>query len=296
MENSDTKSKKIPKVSVIVPVCNAGAGLQRTLESLSAQRLDEFEVICIDNASTDDSAAILQRHAARDPRLRIITCTTPGSRGGARNAGMLAARGHYLFFVNPGDVIDSNCCRWLYDAADRFKADMACCSLRRERPSRASWAVHYTEERWCADLASRYEAANCPPVVDVVNKIFRRSWIKRWRYQFPDRSDYEDVVFVMRALATANRLVVVPEILYCQADRGEPAGRHRRREMEQARYEALHDFVRFADRAGVPLTSDQRLILVRSYRLFGWKLLTEKEFGPYRAWYLFDFIPIWRTV
>ena len=80
-------------ISIIIPVYNAGPWLGRCLDSVIAQSYRDFECICIDDGSVDDSARILAQYAGRDPRIRIISF--PENRGvcAARNAGMDSARG-----------------------------------------------------------------------------------------------------------------------------------------------------------------------------------------------------------
>ena len=66
------------KVSVIIPVYNAGHYLETCLDSVCAQAIRGLEIICIDDGSTDDSYTILKRYAQRDDRIRIIPCSSFG--------------------------------------------------------------------------------------------------------------------------------------------------------------------------------------------------------------------------
>ena len=93
-------------VSIIIPVYNSGPWLGRCLDSVIAQSYRDFECICIDDCSVDDSARILERFAERDPRIRIIRF--PENRGvcAARNAGIDSARGDYVYFIDSDDWID----------------------------------------------------------------------------------------------------------------------------------------------------------------------------------------------
>ena len=94
------------KISIIIPVYNSGPWLGRCLDSVIAQSYRDFECICIDDGSRDDSARILAEYAGRDPRIRVIRF--PENRGvcAARNAGMDSARGDYLYFMDSDDWID----------------------------------------------------------------------------------------------------------------------------------------------------------------------------------------------
>ena len=81
-----------PKVSVIIPVYNTKALLDRCLESVVAQRLSDIEIICVDDGSTDGSGALLDRWAERDSRIKVIHQAN-GRQGKARNAAMKIAQG-----------------------------------------------------------------------------------------------------------------------------------------------------------------------------------------------------------
>lgn len=75
------------KVSVIVPVYNIEVHLKQCLDSIVAQTINDLEIICVDDGSTDTSLQILQKYAAEDSRFRIITQANAGP-GAARNAGL----------------------------------------------------------------------------------------------------------------------------------------------------------------------------------------------------------------
>ena len=92
------------RLSVIIPVYNAERYLRRCLDSVLAQTLREFEVICVDDGSTDGSAAILAEYAAKDTRVRVRTQENRGQ-GAARNRGLEVARGDSLCFVDADDAL-----------------------------------------------------------------------------------------------------------------------------------------------------------------------------------------------
>ncbi len=91
------------KISVIIPVYNAEKYLRECLDSIVKQTLQEIEIICIDDGSTDNSLAVLREYERKDERLKIIEQANSGA-GVARNAGMKAARGEYLAFMDADDV------------------------------------------------------------------------------------------------------------------------------------------------------------------------------------------------
>lgn len=94
----------IPKVSVVMPVYNRAAQVRVAIESLLEQTYRDFELILVDDGSTDDSSKVMESYAARDSRLRLLTLPAKGNQGLARALGTTAARGEYLAVMDSDDV------------------------------------------------------------------------------------------------------------------------------------------------------------------------------------------------
>ena len=92
----------MPAVSVITPAWNAAAFLPDTIESVLAQTLADWELLIVDDGSTDETAAIVRRYAARDSRIRLLQQENAGP-STARNRAMRAARGEYFAFLDSDD-------------------------------------------------------------------------------------------------------------------------------------------------------------------------------------------------
>lgn len=92
-----------PSISVIVPVYNAAGCLHRSLRSVLRQTLPDFELIVVDDCSTDESAEILRDYRALDDRVRVFSTAKNGGPGAARNVGLGHARGRYIAFLDSDD-------------------------------------------------------------------------------------------------------------------------------------------------------------------------------------------------
>ena len=112
----------MPCISFIVPVYNMERLLPRALRSLRAQTLTDFEAILINDGSKDGSAALCAQAAAEDARFRFIDQPNGGV-ATARNAGLDAARGEYIFFLDPDDWVEPDAAEVLYHAARNADAD-----------------------------------------------------------------------------------------------------------------------------------------------------------------------------
>ena len=99
--------EKTPKVSVVVPVCNVEKYLRQCLDSLVSQSLEDIEIVCVDDGSTDSSLSILEEYAARDGRIVLLPQPNRGY-GAAVNAGLDRATGEWIGIVEPDDFVDAD--------------------------------------------------------------------------------------------------------------------------------------------------------------------------------------------
>lgn len=120
---------KNPLVSVLIPVYNVEKYLRQCLDSLVNQTLKEIEIICVNDGSTDESLSILQEYAKKDDRIVIINKQN-GGLPSARNAGLIAASGKYVGFVDSDDYVDLDMFNILYDTAERKKAEITICGAQ----------------------------------------------------------------------------------------------------------------------------------------------------------------------
>jgi Glycosyltransferases involved in cell wall biogenesis len=114
-----------PKVSIIVAVYNMEEYLSDCLDSLINQTLQDIEIICVDDGSTDASLQILNEYAKREKRIKVIHKENGGV-SSAKNAGIEAATGEYITFVDSDDWIDLDGLEVLYNAAEKNNADIVC--------------------------------------------------------------------------------------------------------------------------------------------------------------------------
>lgn len=125
---NQTKSLKLIKpqikISIIVPVYNVQDYLKDCIESLVHQTLEDIEIICVDDASTDRSLKILEDYAQKDSRIRIIACSKNQSANITRKRGVESANGEYLMFVDADDTLALEACAELYDQMKEKNVDI----------------------------------------------------------------------------------------------------------------------------------------------------------------------------
>lgn len=112
-----------PKVSIIIPVYNVEKWLRDCLDSVLAQTMQDLEVLCIDDASPDNSGMILDEYAGKDPRFRVFHLQQNQMQGHGRNLGLKEARGQYVYFLDSDDKITPESMEELYQICERDRLD-----------------------------------------------------------------------------------------------------------------------------------------------------------------------------
>jgi glycosyltransferase involved in cell wall biosynthesis len=200
-----------PEISVIIPVYNNESYLSDTLDSLLAQTFRDFEAIVVNDGSEDGTEAIIDRYAARDKRIRKLSCEHRGV-SGARNAGLQAAKGRYAAFLDGDDVLPENAYRDLYAGAVNSEADLVVGVYERLD----GISLHVNERTmklaakkkiypWDKDLVHSFE---------VWNKMFSMDIIRKNNIRFEDYKYLEDVIFTYSFLQHTDKISAVKSVIY----------------------------------------------------------------------------------
>ena len=200
-------------ISVIVPVYNVEAYLARCVDSILEQTYPHLDVILVDDGSKDASGAICDSYAAGDPRIRVIHKEN-GGLSSARNAGIDAAKGGLLAFLDSDDLWTPVFLERLYAALTECGADFAVCLFRRFRGEPPQ---ELPETKKTVSL-SRQEAFEClfdgrnENMVVAPNKLYRRTLFDRIRY--PVGKLHEDEAVIHELIGNAKTAAWVEEAHY----------------------------------------------------------------------------------
>ncbi len=126
-----------PKVSVIMPVYNSGKYLNKAIESVLSQTYEDFELVIVNDGSTDNSASICRKYAEKDKRIKFIDQKNKGV-SAARNTALASVSGHNIAFVDSDDVIDKHFLEIMLREKEKSSAEIVMCSFERfstDRPS-----------------------------------------------------------------------------------------------------------------------------------------------------------------
>ena len=215
------------KVSVIVPVFNAEKFLGACLESILNQTLQDFEVIAVDDCSTDNSIAVAENFLERfGGRLKIISLPkNSGSGAVPRNEGLKFSRGEYIFFMDDDDLLMPDALKTLYDAAENFSADVVhteqgfTCDEDNPKNLTHVWLVQpscvynkiFTESD---DLAERlqidFRGGYC---VFPWAKFSRRDFLLANEIKFPHVKICEDTLWTIQIICLTKNFLRIPNPL-----------------------------------------------------------------------------------
>lgn len=203
------------KVSVIIPVYNVEAYLRQCLDYVVNQTLREIEIICVDDGTTDGSAAILNEYVAKDARIKIFTQVNSGQ-GTARNRGLETAQGEYVYFMDADDkLLNTSVLENLLATAKRENLDVlffdAETVIDEGVPTTAVRAEDYVRHHDYSSVRSGRELfseffKNREYTVSPCLAFYRRSFLEENNIRFPsERIFYEDNIFMTRVLLAAKR-------------------------------------------------------------------------------------------
>lgn len=202
--------------SIIIPVYNVEQYLGECLESVFNQSFQDWEAVCVNDGSTDGSAAILEAYSAKDNRLRIITQPN-GGLSAARNAGMKEANGDYILFLDSDDWLELDALETL--ARNLDGEDMLCFSGRRcfEETGNCHDADQLLEKTYSTGMAYYNENALLHrdfAFVCVVLRLYRRRFLLDNDLHFKEGIYHEDNLFTPIVCGFAQKVKVLNACLY----------------------------------------------------------------------------------
>lgn len=206
-----------PAVSVLVPIYNVERYLAECLDSLVAQTFTDFEVLCINDGSTDGSRDIIERYLQADARFRVVDKPNSGY-GASMNRGLAEARGDYIAILESDDFMEPNALATLHGAMVEHDVDVA----------KANFWLYWSTPKEVDELYEGFEPRECGRVVDPTDytKIFHVKpsiWSAMYRKAFLDEhgirfletpgASFQDLSFTFKVWASTRRIVLLFEPL-----------------------------------------------------------------------------------
>ena len=195
-----------------MPVFNDEKYLEESISTIINQTINDIELICINDGSTDNSLNILNQLKKKHDFIKIYSQYNQGS-GKARNLGIKKAKGEYIAFLDSDDrFVDKDALEKMYNAAVKHNADMVSANLKgitvkNELVNNNDGVERFTEEKIIS--GSEYGI----PYAFYKN-IFKRSFINEHQFKFPDLKRGQDPVFLSEIISKVDKIPVLPIDLY----------------------------------------------------------------------------------
>lgn len=198
-------------ISIIVPVYNVEKYLDRCIKSILEQTFKDFELILIDDGSTDGSGKMCDEYLKMDSRIKVVHKEN-GGQGSARNVGIEMASGEYIGFVDSDDYIDADMYELLYNNLVKENADMSICGewhCYKDKPPKKNkpyYAVLNTEDTVRLYLEIPYFS------VGPCDKLYKKIIFDEIRY--PVNKSYEDLAVIFEIIFKCRKIVITFEQKY----------------------------------------------------------------------------------
>ena len=207
------------KVSVIVPIYNSEEFLRECLESICNQTLEEIEIICVDDGSTDGSLNIVHEYCKKDSRIKLLYQDHKGG-GAARNKGLTVAEGTYLSFLDSDDFFEIDMLEKAYLKAEKTNSDIIVYGVKDYH--QATGAITHEPAGLRTEFLPEKEIFSWLDMPNYIfntfhnwpwNKMFRREFILKNNIRFQEIFRTNDLLFTNKALILAHRISVIQEEL-----------------------------------------------------------------------------------
>jgi len=210
----------IPKISVIVPVYNSERCISKCIESILSQTFNNFELLLVDDGSTDNSCEICTFYSNIDERVKVIKKQNGGV-SSARNLGLKNSVGQYISFIDSDDWVSQFFLESLYKSIIEKDSDFSMCGYYRvfhdrKKPYGINISKRLLEREYIENCLIKnviYETEKINGLYSVWNKLYKRSFIGKLKFDESRRTG-EDWWFNLYLLDKANSIAVVNEPLY----------------------------------------------------------------------------------
>lgn len=202
---------KKPKVSVIVPVYNTEKYLNRCLDSLVGQTLEEIEIVAIDDGSTDGCARILDEYQVKFPEKMKVVHKENGGQASARNLALQLCEGDYIGFLDSDDFVKENMFEKMYTTACRKDADYVACGYTdiTYEDNKEVVLQEYVASKPAYKTTDLFFGALVSPFLH----LYRREIMLEAQVNFPEGYIYEDTAFYLNLIPYIKSIALVEESL-----------------------------------------------------------------------------------
>ena len=264
---------RTPKISVIVAAYNAERYIGRCLDSILAQTMSDFEVIVVNDGSTDGTPAILDEYAAKDPRARVIHKPNGGV-ASARQAGLDAAQGEYTIHADSDDWVEPEMLEEMYAAACANHSDMVFCDF---------YEIHKDQIKYNSQRPESYDRLTIFGQTfnilsgSLCNKLIKRTCFLDYQISFEQGVNYEEDKLVCLKILSHDIVVTYLEKAFYHYDLVQNSASLSSIGKPLARVDILERIAQYCDISPVQSYYD-RAILYNAYQSLVQARVSNKEF------------------
>lgn len=207
------------KVSVLVPIYNVEKYLGKCLQSLTAQTLQDIEILCINDGSTDSSRMILETFKQNDPRIKIIDKPNTGY-GNSMNIGLNNAKGKYIAIVESDDYIEPDMMEQLYEKAEKNHLEVIksnCYFYSEELGESRNQYIHIFDDMTLQEELSPLERYQLFFKMQTIwSALYGKEFLENNNIHFNETpgASYQDVSFAFQVYACAQKVMLIPDAYY----------------------------------------------------------------------------------
>jgi glycosyltransferase involved in cell wall biosynthesis len=240
-------------ISIIIPIYNVEEKyLKECMHSVLNQTKKDIQIICINDGSTNNSSAVIQKYKEKDNRIEIIENKSNKGAGNARNAALQHVEGDYILFVDADDWIEHDACEKLYNLGEKTKAQLVQ-FLFEVKDQRKQANIHFEEHIRHGFYQENFQYKNniltnkisILTTLQVWNKLWLTSFIRANKLRFDDTARAgEDMTMSWLAILSAKRIAVLPEKLYYYRCRDNSLSRKKEYYADTiSNYDKIHDIL-----------------------------------------------------
>ena len=207
------------KLSVIIPIYNVEKYIPQCLDSILNQAFKDFEIICVNDGSSDNSLSVLQSYKAKDDRIIIIDKKNEGS-GIARNAGLSIAKGDYIYFIDGDDWVEENVFDKIIAKADELNTDILIfggLSYYEGKGKKGGYSADKLPKKYLNKVFSakdiKKDIFKFPSTA--WTKLYKRDFLIKNNIKFQDIKFAHDQLSFFYSMIKAERIALLPENIYC---------------------------------------------------------------------------------
>ncbi len=258
---------RLPKATVVVPVYNVEKYLQKCVDSILAQTEPDFELLLVDDGSTDGSGGLCDKLAERDGRIRVIHQENQGL-GGARNTGIQAAVGDWLLLVDSDDWIEPQTLEKALEAGLREEADLVVFGYRSVDEAGRTLQTFLEEAPKDRALSLEQQPDLLLASPSACIRLYRRELLARTGILFPSRVWYEDMRTTPKLLAQSKQVVFLDFVGYNYFQRTGSITKNQNAERNREILDAFEDLLSWFRAQGLLERYRQELCYLAVYHAF----------------------------